>query len=310
MSFSSDVKIELATQVIDKDCCALSELTALVNTSGTLSIRGKGDFAIILKFEQAPIARRTFSLVRKMFKVSPQLKRIKHPRFGGRHQYTITIDSKAAMSLLQMLNMLEQTDNAFKIISTYPKYYPKKSCCKRAFLKGVFLGAGSLQNPTKGYHLELVLQSERLSKQILRVAKSVNLDFKQVLRRNKYVLYMKKNEEISDFLAFIGAYQAVMNLEDTVITKGIFNQINRAMNCDNSNINKQMEASDKHIADINFLKSKNIDLPKKLKDVAQLRLNNPHASLEELGAKMKPPLSKSGINYRLKKISELANKYR
>ncbi len=310
MSFSSDAKIELATQDIDKDCCALSELSALVHTSGTLSIKGKGAFAIILKFEQAPIARRTFSLVRKIYKVSPQLKRIKHPRFGGKHQYTITIDNKAAMSLLQMLNMLEQTDNAFKIIATSPRFTPTKTCCKRAFLKGVFLGAGSLQNPTKGYHLELVLQSEKLAKQILRIANSVSFDFKQILRRNKHVLYIKRNEEISDFLAFIGANQAVMDLEETIITKQIFNKVNRAMNCDNSNINKQMEASDKHIADINLLQSKGVQLSKNLQEVAKLRLKNPHASLEELGEKMKPPLSKSGINYRLKKISELADKYR
>ena len=180
---------------------------------------------------------------------------------------------------------------------------------KKALIKGVFMGGGSINNPKNTYHLELIFNEI----ENLQLTKKMLLDFdissKQIKLKNKYLIYIKDGEKISEFLALIGASRAVMEFEDIRIEKEMRGKVNRLVNCKTANLNKTINASVEQISAIKKLKeSKKFNkLNDNLKEIANLRLENPKMSLIELGKLLKQPLGKSGVNYRLKKIVEIAN---
>lgn len=306
MSFSSDTKEFLMSGEDGKDCCKLAELASYIYHAGALVFEGKGKFSLKISFEYMALASRVHRLIRELFDSTPSIQRVRRQQFGGKHQYHISLPSGNASPLLMALKMV---DYEGKLISMQPQILFGKTCDRRAFLKAAFLHAGSLQNPEKGYHLELVTQSEQYVKILKRLAKGFNIEFKQMQRKETQVLYLKKADDISDFLALIGAVTAVMQMEDTMAKKQVFNRINRAMNCDNSNINKTISAAQKQMGDIALLQERNL-LDDGLRDIARLRLENPELNLEQLGALHNPPLSKSGVNHKMRKIASLADKLR
>lgn len=194
--------------------------------------------------------------------------------------------------------LLEANSAKTKISGEFEKY----------IVKGAFLGAGSVNNPEKNYHLEIVFNQEENSQFILQICKKYGVKFKEIKINDKYQLYLKDGEEISKFLALIGANRAVLRFEDVRVMKEMRNKINRKVNCETANLNKTVEAAIRQIEDINFIQKKRKFemLPKELKDVAILRLENPDVSLKELSQLMEPSIGKSGINRRLKKIHEFA----
>ncbi|MDY5730959.1 MAG: DNA-binding protein WhiA [Eubacteriales bacterium] len=305
MSFSSECKLALIREEESKDCCKLAELASFMFGCGALLFEGKGRFAVKLSFEYAALARRAFTHIRQMFSTTPVIKRVRHERFGGKYQYSLHIGSANASPLLVALKMVDYDGN---LISMLPQYVPQKTCCKRAFVRAAFLVCGSVQDPVSGYHLELVSQSEQFLKILKRICKSFGVECRQSLRRESSLLYIKKADDISDFLAIIGADQAVMHLEDTIIKKQVLNSINRALNCDTSNINKTLVAAQKQLEDIALLQQHDA-LPESLQTFAALRIENPELSLEQLGQMLVPPLSKSGVNHKMRKISALAKQY-
>ncbi len=188
----------------------------------------------------------------------------------------------------------------------------KKKCCKKSYLRGLFLGSGIVANPEKGYHFEIVCATDTLATDVKRLLNSFEgISAKKIARKKEYIVYIKESEQIVDILAIMGATNQLFAYEDVRIKKEIRNKANRINNCDQANIDKSVAAAEKHISNI-----KKIDkvigikaLPEKLRTVAELRLSNPDLSLVELGEMLEPPMKKSGVNKRLMKIAEIAAKY-
>lgn len=181
-------------------------------------------------------------------------------------------------------------------------------CCKRAYLRGAFIAAGTISSPEKAYRLDIVCKSQEIADFLIRVMTNFDLHPKITTRRNKYVVYLKEAVEISDMLAVMEANVAMMNFENARIIKEMRGSVNRQVNCETANLNKTISASMKQVEEINFIKQKKAfkKLDDNLKQVAVARLENPDATLEELGALLTPPVGKSGVNHRLRKISQIA----
>jgi hypothetical protein len=176
------------------------------------------------------------------------------------------------------------------------------------FLRGVFVSCGNVNNPEKDYHLELTLPNREKCVELLDFAAASGLSLKQSSRGGRVFLYCKKCEHISDFLAYIGATRSAMELMNVIILKEIRSNVNRKVNCESANLEKTARAATQQIADIEFLLAEKVVLPESLREVAELRLNNVALSLAEIGAELN--ISKSGVNHKLKKISQIAEKLR
>ncbi len=183
---------------------------------------------------------------------------------------------------------------------------------QRAIVKGSFLGAGSITDPNKQYHLEIIFQEKNNAEYILNICKAFGIVLKLLENKNKYYLYIKDAEEISKFLALIGANKGVLDFEDVRVTKEIKNNVNRLVNCETANLNKIINASVDQVNDIKLIQNlkKFDELPDYLKEIAIVRLENPDASLKSLGEMLENPIGKSGVNHRLNKIHEIAEELR
>lgn len=179
----------------------------------------------------------------------------------------------------------------------------------KAIIKGTFMGSGSVNNPENKYHLEIVFTNKETLEEICNLLARLGINAKKMITENKYSLYIKEGEEISRFLALLGANKAVMKFEDIRIQKEMRSKVNRLVNCETANLNKTINASIEQIAAIEKLKQngKFNKLDDNLKEIAKLRIENPNMALGELGKLLKKPVGKSGVNYRLKKIMEIAN---
>lgn len=180
--------------------------------------------------------------------------------------------------------------------------------CLKAIIKGLFLGSGSINNPENKYHLEIVLNQEENLEDSIKILEKLRIRSKKMTTKNKYSIYIKEGEEISKFLALIGANKAVMRFEEIRVKKEMKGKVNRLVNCETANLNKTLNASIEQIAAIKKLQKTGAfnKLNANLKEIAKLRLENPDMSLTDLGKILKEPIGKSGVNYRLKKIIELA----
>ena len=178
----------------------------------------------------------------------------------------------------------------------------------RAIVKGAFLATGSVNNPENKYHLEILFLNKKNSEYIVNICRENNVILKSLESKGKFILYIKEGEEISKFLALIGANKAVMKFEDIRVNRDMKNHVNRLVNCETANLSKTINASVNQINDIKLIQDlkKFDELSEELKQIANLRLEYPEASLKELGEYLEPPLGKSGVNHRLKKIHEFA----
>ena len=188
----------------------------------------------------------------------------------------------------------------------------QQNCCKRAFIRGAFLSSGSISDPEKGYHFEIVCPEEGRAKQLQTITRSFDIDAKIVQRKKSYVVYVKEGAQIVDMLAVMEANVALMNLENIRIQKEMRNSVNRKVNCETANINKTVNAAVKQMEDIKLIQ-KYIgfeQLNEGLAQLAQLRLQYPEATLKELGMMLNPQVGKSGVNHRLRKLSVMAEELR
>lgn len=188
----------------------------------------------------------------------------------------------------------------------------KSDDLEKAFIRGAFLGSGTINNPEKKYHLEISLRNLESAKYILEILKKYNIDFKILEKAKGYSIYTKDGEEISKFLALIGANSSVLKFEEIRVYRDIKNNINRKVNCETANLNKIVNSSVKQINDIKYLREKEKfnELPEQLREIAEIREENPDVSLEELGKLLKNPIGKSGVNHRLRKIQQIAEELR
>jgi hypothetical protein len=188
----------------------------------------------------------------------------------------------------------------------------QRDCCKRAFIRGAFLAAGSISDPEKNYHFEIVCTNEEKAKQLQEIINTFELDAKIVLRKKYYVVYIKEGAMIVDILNVMEAHVSLMKLENVRILKDMRNSVNRRVNCETANINKTVSAAMKQLEDIRFIQETIgfSELSEGLAEIAKLRLSQPEATLKELGTMLNPPVGKSGVNHRLRKLSNMADDLR
>lgn len=301
MSYSSDVKNELARLEGQKPCCEKAELLGVLRLSGALVLRGK-NIGIHFSTENAALARRVLQVLKSNYPVQTEvvITRSRRLKKNNRYQVEVIPDSNVAKALQELQILPSGEDERQNLL--------RKACCRKAFLRGVFMAGGSVSRPAGDYHLEIVTENEELARLIVKIMHGFSLSAKMTDRKNNYIVYLKDGDHITDFLSLIGAHQALLEFENVRIVKDMRNQVNRRVNCETANLNKVIRASVLQVACIRYLQEHGrYDLlPEKLKEAAELRLRYPDISLNELVEYTEGTVGKSGLNHRLKKIRQIA----
>lgn len=310
MSFSNEIKNELAHMEHDKKCCEIAELAGLVRMDGTILIGSRKGIGLELVTENAAVARKAFKGLKKLFQVETEITVQRRTRLKKNNVYLVRVPGQP--KVMELLDTLGLTKDGLMYNPEISDVLVKKECCKRSYLRGVFLGAGSLSDPMNSYHLEIVANSEEYASSLVKLIENFGLHPKISSRKNVLLVYLKESEQIADFLNVIGAHQALLELENIRIQKEVRNQVNRLVNCESANMNKTIDAAVRQKNNIELIqKHYGLEqLNEGLRAVAEARLNYPEISLKELGSVMDPPLGKSGINHRMRKLEELADELR
>lgn len=305
MSFSSQVKAELLRIHPDKYCCMLSEISALTQACASLRLSGGGRVKVVYEVESAPLAKRIFLLLKKRLEITPVLSFTRYKRLGGQRACVLTVAEADSRRLLTALRMLRESATG-SIFRGVPRAVTSRRCCRAAFVRGAFLGVGAVNSPEGGYHLEFSTTDAQAETLINILGKS-GVHAAAVTRRGSRVVYMKKGDDVVSCLALMGAHQALMEMENVRIRKEGRNQANRARNCDEANLKKQLTAGARQAQAITAYSLAHSlgGLPKELQEIGRTRMLHPEASLEELGQMLPVPLGKSGVNHRLRRLMDL-----
>ncbi len=311
MSFSARVKEELVDAYSNSRHCQIAEIAAILEFCGKV-VKTDDGISIKIQTENKSVIRKSFTLLKKAFNIySSVLVRQGVP--GKSLTYNLEVSSpKAVSDILHSLKRSENNHNVLLGDSKTSSILLKNSCCKRAFLRGVYLASGSMSDPKKSYHLEFVCLNEEQAEQIINILSDFSLDAKMILRKKYFVVYIKEGEGIANLLNIIEAHVALMEFENYRILKEVRNSVNRRVNCEAANITKTVNAAARQIEDILYIREYQglVSLPEPLRETAEMRLNYPEASLNELGGMLHPPVGKSGVNHRLRKLTEIAEKLR
>lgn len=313
MSFSKKVKEELSKQLTSARHCQIAELAGIIGMCGRIKISEDNRFKVYIHTENIMVARKYYNLINSLFHTVIEVRVRSNSLYKKGTIYTVVVnDYIIAKKILQVVKLLDNNGEINENLSVTQNIVIQNLCCKRAFLRGVFLAMGSISDPNKAYHFEITAATEEKAKQIQDIIKVFNLEAKIVLRKKNYVVYIKEGSQIVDILNVMEAPLALMNLENVRILKEMRNSINRKVNCETANINKTVNAATRQIEDILYIKKKIGfgELNESLEEIARLRIENPDLSLIELGALLSKPIGKSGVNHRLRKLSQIANNLR
>ena len=310
MSFSSQIKEELSRQVSSARHCQIAEVAAIISMCGKVSIDSRERYAVKVRTENVSVARKYFTLLKKTFNIETETFVSRNRSTESISYTTIIKKHEDAMRVLQASKLIDMEGEIAEEYSVIKNLVVQRGCCKRAFIRGAFLAAGSINNPEKSYHIEIVCASENKAEQIKELINSFGLESKVINRKKSYVVYLKEGSQIVDLLNIMEAPVALMELENVRILKEMRNSVNRMVNCETANINKTVSAAVKQTEDIQFIQNTIglKKLPENLREIAEVRLAYPNATLKELGDLLSVPLGKSGVNHRLRKLSEIAEK--
>lgn len=317
MSFSADVKSELARLEPTKKCCMLAEIAGFLRVAGSIRLAGGGKFSIVASTENSATARHYKKLIKEYFGSAVEIG-IGESLMPGKstsassHRYymTITPDNKSSQILRESGMLLIREGNDYFSDGIYNQIVRTK-CCKKAYVRGLFLGCGTISNPKRSYHLEFVLQSQQIALDLKKLLGSfVDLSGNLTKRKDDYIVYIKKADFISDVLGIMNADEAQASFEMIRVGKGIRGDTQRLLNCDNANVDRTLTASEEQMSWINSIieAGRYDDLTAPLRAVAEIRIARPEASLTEIGEALDPPIKKPGVNKRFAKIKEFANK--
>ena len=312
MSFSGNVKEELSHHLGSARHCRIAEIAAIISICGGVMIDSRGRYSLKIHTENLSVARKCFTLLTKTFNIRTDIARRTNRMKGSVSYYIVVKEHDAALRILQATKLIDQYGEVEEELSVVRNIVIQETCCKRAFIRGAFLASGSMSDPEKSYHFEIVCATREKAEQIQKIMKCFELDGKIVLRKKSFVVYLKEGSQIADVLNVMEAHVALMEFENVRILKDMRNTVNRKVNCETANINKTVSAAVKQIDDIRYIQeTKGLDkLPEGLKDMALTRLTYPEASLKELGSLLTPPVGTSGVNHRLRKSSEMAEELR
>lgn len=310
MSFSSEVKEELSEQIASGRHCRLAETAAILSLCGKIVITENDRYCVKIQTENLAVARKYFTLLRKTFNIKAEVsvRKSREVRF-----YSVIVSKDPeARRLLGETCLLDEDGNISECMSPMHHRLLRQNCCRRAFIRGAFLAVGSVSDPEKSYHFEIVCAAPEKARQLQELLASYDVDAKVVLRKRHYVVYIKEGSQIVELLGLMGAHISLMQLENVRIVKEMRNSVNRKVNCETANLNKTVSAAVRQAEDIRYIQEKiGLDkLPMDLEETARLRLEHTEASLKELGDMLSPKVGKSGVNHRLRKLSQIADDLR
>lgn len=302
VSFSAEVKGELLQIEPEEPGQLVAELAAFVRIAGSLSLNS----GIRFEVDKAAVAKRVFADVKRRYGHSSQISSKEYRRLGKSHQFIVLIQDQS--SCRQLLLDIGYLDEHHNFVGNRENRFLRPEKTKRSYLRTVFLLCGSVTNPEKNYHLELVLQEEDLAKELQKALRKNGLNAKRIPRKGSCVVYLKDAENIVDFLTYIGASKSVLDFYNVKIVKEMRNQINRTVNCETANIQKTVNAAARQLESIQAIQStKGLSfLPDELRQVAELRLACPDATLVELLEELPEKITKSGLHHRLAKLDQIA----
>ena len=310
MSFSSEVKEELSEQIASGRHCRLAETAAILSLCGKIVITENDRYCVKIQTENLAVARKYFTLLRKTFNIRAEVsvRKSREVRF-----YSVIVSKDPeARRLLGETCLLDEDGNISECMSPMHHRLLRQNCCRRAFIRGAFLAVGSVSDPEKSYHFEIVCSTQEKAEELQSLLTAYEIDAKIVMRKKHYVVYVKEGSQIVELLGLTGAHVSLMQLENVRIVKEMRNSVNRKVNCETANLNKTVSAAVRQVEDIRYIQ-RTIgfqELNEGLAEMAVLRLEHPEASLKELGDLLTPPVGKSGVNHRLRKLSLIAEKLR
>ena len=332
MTFSAILKKDLSKLPFGTRPCQLAELSGMIGAVATITVDESGAMTISIKTENPAVAARYYQLIKALYQIKAKIKIEKTRKFKEHRAYRVVIEepvtAKKILADCQILTHNAEGQAFFT--NQVPEKFKKQTNQTKAYIRGAFLGCGSVSNPEKTYHLELVGKKTPTTskKNEIKMERSPAASIEQcayllsiktildhyeiksnlIHRKSHWVLYLKEGSSVADFLSVIGAHRGLLEMENIRIVKEMRNDVNRQVNCETANLNKTIAASYDQVADIMLIKDqlglKN--LPRNLYDIAELRLNYPDASIKELGERLDPPVGKSGVYHRLKKLNQIA----
>ena len=309
MSFTSQVKQELAALEPQKDCCMHSELGALSVCCASITLQGRGYKQVRFSSHSPSVLKRIYTLLKKRFGITsfPRFTHLK--RFGGQRLYELRLGAEDSQTL--MTDLYQQGGHMMRL-KAVPSRMIRRICCRRAWIRGAFLGCGSLMNPERGYRAEFVLDSEEASGYLLRLLKESGVKAAIQLRRGQQVVYVREGDSLVTLLSLMGASRATLITENVRAAGDLKRDLNRAANCDHANMMKQLSAAQQQLEAITRIsRAQGLpSLPPALEQLARLRIANPDAGLQQLAQMADPPLTKSGIQYRMRRLMDIASTVR
>ena len=305
MSFSVEVKNELARVTGDNECCHVAELASLMRMGGTMLIGGNKSIGVNFTTENPAVARKVLTLIKKGFHLRTEVVVSRGRRLKKTNSYAVRVAPSQAVAQLLIRLGIMQGDS---LNISQDTGVLKKACCRRSYLRGAFLGGGSVNKPAGDYHLELVTGNQDFAKTLVRVMRAFRLSARMTDRKNDYIVYLKDGDTIISFLNVIGAHQALMDFESVRVIKDMRNQVNRLVNCETANLQKTVNAALRQVESIQLIARTTglHNLPAPLREAAEVRLAHPEATLSELVEALDGRISKSGMNHRLRKLEQLA----
>jgi cell division protein WhiA len=307
VSFTGEVKDELSRIELKRQCCLKAELAALVRIEGTLHITGKERYRLEIATETAPVARKTIKLLHGLYDLKTELT-VRRSVLHKTNNYLITVVSQACLP--QALAELGILGEGLALTYGIAPRLVKRDCCAISYLRGAFLGGGFVADPHGDFHFELTAETAEMAEDLRTLMGRFGIHAKVTQRRGLHAVYLKGAEPIVTFLALVGAHRALLRTEDVRIVKSMRNDVNRLVNAETANIQKSAEAAMVQLEAIRMLQATRglESLPPALQELAALRLEHPEVSLRELGELADPPLSKSAVYHRIRRIEELASR--
>lgn len=308
MSFTARVKNELAHVMPERACCRLAECIALTRSSGALLIRDSR-FGVRMATANAAVARKIIHLYKALFGL-PLAILYKRSSLRRQNIYLMEVtDHPGAMIALQEMGIID-AGGQFRF--GMKRLLVARSCCRRAYLRGYFLGNGSLAGPERQHHLEMYARYPEQARELKAMLESFQLRPRDQERSGRILIYLKDGEQIVNFLNVVGAHSALLHYENVRIYKEFKSRVNRLVNCETGNLGKTVEAAMQQRVDIRLIEDHLglHRLPRALRELVELRLKYPEASLRELGEMMNPPVGKSGVNHRMRRLEEMAGRLR
>ncbi|MEW6522408.1 MAG: DNA-binding protein WhiA [Bacillota bacterium] len=304
MSYADEVRAELARLALGGRCCRRAELSALVRALGILHVSGAGQSTLEISSENAALARRVFQFLKQDYKIRAIIS-VGRRRTSRVQRYRVQAGDRT-----QLEHLLEDllVWNRVKLYPGVKRELVRRRCCRRSYLRGFFLGRGSINDPSKGHHLEMVAGSQKMAQDLAGIMRRFDIEPGLTRRKNDGVIYLKDAEAIGKFLSIIGAHEALFQFENVRVYRDLKEQVNRLVNMETANLTRMVEASGRHVRAIELI-DEHLGLhklPRGLREVAETRLRLREASLEELGQSMSPPLGKSAVNHRLRRLLAIA----